>query len=65
MSDRFLEQRTSIKFCAKLGQNASDNCAMLSEGYGGEPVKESSVFEWHKRFEDGRQSVESDERSCR
>jgi hypothetical protein len=23
---------------------------MLSEAYGGETVKESSVFEWHKRF---------------
>jgi len=25
---------------------------MLSEAYGGEAVKYSSVFEWHKRFKE-------------
>jgi len=39
MSDRFLEQRIDIKFCVKLGKNASDTCAMLSKAYGGEAVK--------------------------
>jgi len=34
---------------------------MLSEAYGGEAVKESSVFEWHKRFKEGRENVEGDE----
>jgi len=46
MSDRFLEQGINIKFCAKLGQDASDICAVLSEAFGGEGdgVKKSSVF---------------------
>jgi hypothetical protein len=35
-SRRFLEQRIDIKFCAKLGKNASDTCAMLSDTYGGD-----------------------------
>jgi hypothetical protein len=39
MSDRFLEQRNNIKFCVKLGKNASDTFAMLSEAYGGEAMK--------------------------
>jgi len=30
MSDQFLEQGINIKFCMKLGKNASDTCAMLS-----------------------------------
>jgi hypothetical protein len=34
MSDQFLEQRSNIKFSVKLGKNASDTCAMLSEAYG-------------------------------
>jgi len=33
MSDPFLEQQISIKFCEKLGKNASDTCAVLSEAY--------------------------------
>jgi hypothetical protein len=39
MSDRFLEQRINIKLRAKLGKNASDACAMLSEACGGETMK--------------------------
>jgi hypothetical protein len=50
MSDRFLEHRISITFCVKLGKNASDPCAMLSETYGGEDMKNSYVFERHKRL---------------
>jgi len=30
MSDWFLEQGINIKFCVKLGKNASDTCAVLS-----------------------------------
>jgi len=48
MSDRFLEQRINIKFCVKLGKNASDTCAIPSEAYGAEVMKNSSAFEWHK-----------------
>jgi hypothetical protein len=63
MSDRFLEQRINIKFCAKLGKRASDTCVKLSEAYGRDAMEKSSVFEWHKRFEEGRENVEDDERS--
>jgi hypothetical protein len=61
MSDRFLEQRINIKFCVKLGSNASDICAMLCEGYGGEAMKKSHVFEWHKRVKEGRKNMKDDE----
>jgi len=44
MSDRFMEQLISIKFYVNLGKNASDACALLSEGYGGEATKTSWVF---------------------
>jgi len=63
--DPFLEERINIKFCLKLRKNANDSCAMLSEAYGGEAMKNSSVFEWHKRFKEGRENVEDDERSGR
>jgi hypothetical protein len=65
MSNRFLEQRINIKFCVKLGKNASDTCAVLSKAFGGEAMKKSSVFECHKRFKNGRKHVEDDERCGR
>jgi len=50
---------TSYDFNA---ENESDTCAMLSEACGeSEAMKESSVFECHKRFEEGRENVEDDE----
>jgi hypothetical protein len=50
MSHRVLEQRIDIQFCVKLNSNTSDTCAMLSEASGGNFMKRSSVFEWHKLF---------------
>jgi hypothetical protein len=50
MSDRFLEQGINIKFCVKLGNNASVTCTLLSEACGAETVKNLSVFVWHRRF---------------
>jgi hypothetical protein len=41
----------------KLGVNASDTYVMLSEAYGGEAMKKSSVFEWFKRFKEGLENV--------
>jgi len=43
MINRFLEQRISIKFRVKLGNNASDTCAMLSEAYD-EKLWKSQMF---------------------
>jgi uncharacterized metal-binding protein len=57
MSDRFLEQWINIKFCIKLGDNASATCALLSEAYEGEAMKMSYVFEWRKRSKEGREYV--------
>jgi hypothetical protein len=54
LSDQFLQQQTNIKFCMKLGSNASDTCEMISEAYWEEHTKDSSVFEWHKWFKEGQ-----------
>jgi len=39
MSDWFLEQRINIKLCVKLGKNANDTCAMISNVYAVEAMK--------------------------
>jgi hypothetical protein len=63
MSDKLLEQRINIKFCAKSGTSASETLQMLTEAYGADAMKTSSVCVWHKRFKDCRKDVKDDERS--
>ena len=55
-----VEQRTNIKFCVKLGKMATETFNMLLEVYGDSCMSRTRVFEWHKRFVDGRLSVEDD-----
>jgi hypothetical protein len=38
---------------------------MLTEAYGAEATKKSSVFKWHKNFKEGREDVKDDERTER
>jgi hypothetical protein len=38
---------------------------MLTEAYGADAMKKSSVFEWHKRFKDGQKDMKDNERTGR
>ena len=60
MSDRNLERRINIKFCVKIGECASETLALLTVAYGGYAM---CVFEWHRRFKDGRKDVQDEPRS--
>jgi hypothetical protein len=42
ISDRLLDQRIFIKFCAKLGKSTSETLQMLTEAYGADAMKKSS-----------------------
>lgn len=57
-----MEERYAIKFCVKLGKNATETYGLLQTAYGPTCMGRSSVFEWHKRFKEGRESVRDDER---
>ena len=46
-----LEERYAIKFCFKLGKAA----------FGASCMNWASVYEWNKRFKEGRESVRDDE----
>ena len=60
-----LEERYAIKFCFKLGKNATETYGMLQTAFGASCMNRASVSEWHKRFKEGKASVRNDERSGR
>ena len=60
-----LEERYGIKFCFKLEKNATETYGMLQTTFRTSCMNRASVFEWHKRFNEGRESVRDDERCGR
>ena len=60
-----LEEQYAIKFCFKLGKNATDTYGMLQTAFRPSYINRASVFEWHKRFKEARESVRDDERCGR
>ena len=57
-----LEEWYAIKFCFKLGKNATETHGMLQTAFQPSSMNQASVFEWHKRFKEARESVRDDER---
>ena len=60
-----LEEQYAIKLYFKLGKNTTETYGMLQTAFGASCMKRASVFEWHKRFKEGRESVRDDERCGR
>ena len=60
-----LEERYEIKSYVKLGKNATETYVMLQTAFGASCMNRAWVFEWHKRFKEGRESVRDDERCGR
>ena len=66
MQSDTLEERYAIKFCFKLGKNdATETYGMLQTAFGASCMNRASVFEWHKRFKEVRETVRGDERCGR
>ncbi|KAG5316744.1 GVQW3 protein, partial [Acromyrmex insinuator] len=60
-----IEQRIVVKFHVKLGKTATETYNLLKEVYGHECLSRARVFEWFKRFQDGREDVGDDSRPGR
>ena len=60
-----LKERYAIKFCFKLGKNATETYGMLQTAFWPPCMNRAWVFEWHKRFKEGRESVGDNERCGR
>ena len=57
-----LEERYAIKFCFKLRKDATETYRMLQTAFRPSSMNRASVFEWHKRFKEARESVRDDNR---
>ena len=62
MQSDTLEDRYAIKFCFKLGKDATESYGILQPDFGRSCMNQASVFEWHKRYKEGSESVGDDEK---
>jgi len=60
-----VEQRVIIKFLTKLRKSATETYNLLTEVYGDQYLSRTQVFEWFKKFKEGREYAEDDPKSGR
>ena len=60
-----LEKRYAIKFSFKLGKHATETYGMLQTAFRPSCMNRVLVFELHKKFKEGRESVRDDKRRGR
>ena len=65
MQSDTLEERYAIDFCFTVGKNATEVYGMLQTAFWPPCMNRASVFEWHKRFREGTESVRDDDRCAR
>jgi len=56
------EQRICLKFCFKIGKTTTETYQLLQQAYGENAMGRTEVFDWFRRFKEGRTSIESDPR---
>ena len=65
MQSETFEERYAIKFCFKLGKNATETYGILQTAFRPSCMNQASVFEWHKILNKDRESMRDDERCGR
>ena len=58
-----VEQSLNVNFCVKLGKSATETYDLLKKIYGDECLSPTEVFEWFKKFKEGREEIGNDQRS--
>ena len=53
-------ERVNIKFLVKLKKSATETFQLLTEACGEDCMSRARMFEWHKRFSEGRESLKDD-----
>ena len=64
MSD-YRSEEVNINFLIKLKKFATETFQLLTEACGEDCMSLASMFEWHKRFSEGRESLINDDRPGR
>ena len=59
------EQQIKLKFLVRLGKTATEALKLLQEVHGDDTMSRTCLFEWHRRFKEGREEVDGDHRSRR
>ena len=54
------EQRVAIKFCCKVDFSATKTVELIQKAYGDAALGQTTIFGWHKRFQEGRESVKDE-----
>jgi len=60
-----VEQRVNVKFCVQLGKSATETYDLLKKVYSDKCLSCTQVFEWFKRFKEGREEIGHDQRHGR
>ena len=60
-----IKQKINLKFLVRLGKTPTETFNSLQEVCGDATMSRTRIFEWHKRFREGREDVEDDPRSGR
>ncbi|UYV80288.1 hypothetical protein LAZ67_18002305 [Cordylochernes scorpioides] len=63
--ERSLEQRYALKFCVRLGKNATETFQILQKAFKDDCISRSQSGKWHKAFKEGREEVADEPRSGR
>jgi len=63
-SDCKSEQGVNIKFLVKMKKSVMKTFQLLTEAYSADCVSRAYMFEWHKRFSEGRESLIQSSRPC-
>ena len=56
-----IEQRVILKFLVKLKKSRMECLQMLTKVFGDNAMSRARLYEWYKRFAEGREDVEDDE----
>ena len=54
-------ERVNIKFLVKMKKSTTETFQLLTEAYGEDCMSRACMFEWHKRFSEGRESLKDDD----
>ena len=60
-----IEKQINLKILVCLGKTPTEALKLLQEVYGDNTMSRIRLFEWHRRFKEGREEVKDDHRSGR